>query len=232
MTGKILILAKSDDPEIRILFDALKKQTHFIARVIASADLKAKALMDFKPDLVFLDASADTESVFKELERLKKDEVTSDLPVIVAGEEEWFAAQADRLSSGIADIAVKPFRIREVLFRLTLAFRKTQKISDANLIRSEDLEIDVARYEVRIDGDKVDLTFTEYELLKFFASHPGQVFNRDVLLNKVWGYDYFGGARTVDVHVRRLRAKIETGSRRYIETVRNIGYRFTASDSD
>ena len=90
--------------------------------------------------------------------------------------------------------------------------------------------IDTARCEVTVAGRPVLLTFKEYELLRFLASNPGRVFSRDSLLNRVWGYDYFGGDRTVDVHVRRLRSKIEPLGYSFIETVRNIGYRFAKSD--
>jgi DNA-binding response OmpR family regulator len=87
--------------------------------------------------------------------------------------------------------------------------------------------IDLARCEVSIKGKPVQLTFKEYELLRFLASNRGRVFSRDAILNRVWGYDYYGGDRTVDVHIRRLRSKIEEASdQTYIETVRNIGYRF------
>ena len=86
--------------------------------------------------------------------------------------------------------------------------------------------IDIARCEVSVGGRLVMLTFKEYQLLKFLASNRGTVFTRDALLNKVWGYDFFGGDRTVDVHIRRLRSKIEDANHAFIETVRNIGYRF------
>jgi DNA-binding response OmpR family regulator len=88
------------------------------------------------------------------------------------------------------------------------------------------LEIDEERYEVRVEGTPVDLTFKEFELLRFLASRPGRVFTREVLLEQVWGYDYFGGARTVDVHIRRIRSKIEREGRIYIRTVRGVGYIF------
>ena len=94
------------------------------------------------------------------------------------------------------------------------------------MIRAGDLVIDLANCEVRVEGKIVELTFKEYELLKFLAKDRGRVFTREALLNKVWGYDYFGGDRTVDVHVRRLRSKIELSGQTFIETVRNIGYRF------
>ncbi|MBC7228830.1 MAG: response regulator transcription factor [Actinobacteria bacterium] len=88
------------------------------------------------------------------------------------------------------------------------------------------LEIDADRYEVRVDGVPVELTFKEFELLRFLASRPGKVFTREMLLEQVWGYDYFGGSRTVDVHVRRIRAKIEREGHTYIRTVRGVGYIF------
>ncbi len=91
------------------------------------------------------------------------------------------------------------------------------------------LEIDADRYEVRVDGMPVELTFKEFELLRFLASRPGKVFTREMLLEQVWGYDYFGGSRTVDVHVRRIRSKIEREGRVYIRTVRGVGYIFESA---
>jgi DNA-binding response OmpR family regulator len=93
------------------------------------------------------------------------------------------------------------------------------------VLRRGGVVIDLERYTVTVDGDVVDLTYKEYELLAFLAGSPGRPFTREALLDRVWGYDYYGGARTVDVHVRRIRSKIE-GRRQYIETVRNVGYRF------
>lgn len=92
------------------------------------------------------------------------------------------------------------------------------------------LVIDEDRYEVRVDGVPVELTFKEFELLRFLASRPGKVFTREVLLEQVWGYDYFGGARTVDVHIRRIRSKIEREGRTYIRTVRGVGYIFEPAE--
>jgi two-component system alkaline phosphatase synthesis response regulator PhoP len=94
------------------------------------------------------------------------------------------------------------------------------------IIRRGDLSIDVEMCEVSLGGNLVELTFKEYELLKFLATYPGRVHSRDVLLDRVWGYDYYGGDRTVDVHIRRLRSKIEDHNHTFIDTVRNVGYRF------
>jgi len=102
--------------------------------------------------------------------------------------------------------------------------------SDAEEICCGEMIIDLASCEVRLAGEPLDLTFREFELLKFLASNRGRAFTREVLLNRVWGYDYFGGDRTVDVHIRRLRSKTDSLDRPYIETVRNIGYRFRKND--
>jgi len=93
-------------------------------------------------------------------------------------------------------------------------------------VKYGDLVMDLANYTVHISGRPVELTYKEYELLRFLATNRGRVFTRETLLSKVWGYDFYGGARTVDVHVRRLRAKIEDRHTPFIETVRNVGYRF------
>ena len=97
-------------------------------------------------------------------------------------------------------------------------------------LKAGDIVIDLPRCEVSVSGRVVDLTFTEYELLKLLISEKGHVLTREVLLNKIWGYDYYGGDRTVDVHITRLRSKIEDPSHGFIETVRNIGYRIKAND--
>jgi two-component system, OmpR family, alkaline phosphatase synthesis response regulator PhoP len=130
------------------------------------------------------------------------------------------------MSLNIDDFFVWPGRQIEVQVRVRQALWRRAGLDPSHLIRSNDLVIDTANYKVYLGGDHVDLTYKEYELLRFLATNREKVFTREALLNRVWGYDYFGGARTVDVHIRRLRGKIETRSHTYIETVRNVGYRF------
>jgi DNA-binding response OmpR family regulator len=115
-------------------------------------------------------------------------------------------------------------RLRLVTGRL--AARSDGETPEPNVIRTGEVVIDEATYTTKIGGTALDLTFKEFELLKFLAQHPGRVFSRQQLLQEVWGYDYFGGTRTVDVHVRRLRAKLGTEHDALIGTVRNVGYRF------
>ena len=124
------------------------------------------------------------------------------------------------------DFAVAPFHAQELTVRLQRLLKHAVQQGDAQVLSFGDLVIDPSRYEVTQEGRRMDLTFKEYELLKFLATSAGKVFSREALLNHVWGYDYFGGTRTVDVHVRRLRSKIEDASTTFIETVRNVGYRF------
>ncbi|HEY78805.1 MAG TPA: response regulator transcription factor [Dehalococcoidia bacterium] len=133
------------------------------------------------------------------------------------------------VSLDIDDLIISPADNRELVLRIKrLLSKRNGNQGNGELITCDGLVIDLAKCEVMVDGNVVDLTFREYELLKFLASNRGRVYTRDALLNKVWGYDYYGGDRTVDVHIRRLRSKIEDAKRTFIETVRNIGYRFTS----
>jgi DNA-binding response OmpR family regulator len=143
------------------------------------------------------------------------------LPIIALAPLE----KLDSLNGYVDDFVVNPYNTKELATRAKRLIKKESDISTEQ-IRTAGIIIDPDKYEVYVDGRLVSLTFKEYELLKFLASHPGRVFTRDSLLNQVWSEDYFGGDRTVDVHIRRLRSKIEDPSHIYIETVRNIGYRF------
>ena len=126
----------------------------------------------------------------------------------------------------VDDFLIKPYDVRELILRIKRLLQRTNNKDSIESIRCGDLEIDLAKCEVTLEGKLLMLTFREYELLKFVTSIRGRVFTREALLNKVWGYDYYGGDRTVDVHIRRLRSKTEDSSHTFIETVRNIGYRF------
>ena len=128
------------------------------------------------------------------------------------------------------EVCFQPCTPEEVSLRLKLAILRNAPPQTSNIITRGDLAIDCDRYEVTIKGFKVDLTYKEYELLKYLASNPGRVFTRESLLRSVWEYDYFGGTRTVDVHIRRLRSKINDVSNHFIETQWNVGYRFRATD--
>ena len=129
-------------------------------------------------------------------------------------------------AANVDDFVLEPWDATEVATRAKRILRRSSLIDDNELIRCGDLIIDKGTCEVSISGKLIELTFKEYELLIFLASNRGRVFTREALLDRVWGYDYFGGDRTVDVHIRRLRSKIEDANHTFVETVRNIGYRF------
>lgn len=229
MNAKVLLISDSDD--LKLLQQALKSSPHFVSRQAAFKDIGPELIAKTKPDLLVVSA-ASMSGLLPACERIKADKTLAELPLFAVLEMKELSHASFQVPPGVYDVFSRPLRVDECVARLIMAYKKFHRITDKNVIVSGDLEIDVSRYEVRIGGEKVDLTYTEYQLLKFLASHPGQVFDRDALLNKVWGYEYFGGARTVDVHVRRLRSKIEIKKRAFIETVRNIGYKFIQPDSD
>ena len=131
-------------------------------------------------------------------------------------------------AGGVSDFVVRPVRPGELVARVEFALRRSGRAA-AEEIRVGALVINTARYEVKVAGRLVGLTLKEYELLKYLAAHRGRVFTREALLSSIWGYEYMGGTRTVDVHVRRLRMKLEPEAEELIETVRGVGYRFAAS---
>ena len=138
---------------------------------------------------------------------------------------------------GMDDVLLATAGPAEVEARLRLAIGRLAASRDpddpeAHVIRSGEVVVDDATYTAKLGGRALDLTFKEFELLKFLAQHPGRVFTRQQLLQEVWGYDYFGGTRTVDVHVRRLRAKLGPEHETLIGTVRNVGYRFVLPPAD
>jgi DNA-binding response OmpR family regulator len=176
------------------------------------------------PDAVLVDARRDLVLARRVLMALRA--TASAVPAIaIVTDGGWAAVSADW---GADDLLLHTAGPAEVEARLRLAIgRRSQSAAQLpDEIRSSGLVVNEATYSARMNGRSLDLTFKEFELLKFLAQHPGRVFTRAQLLQEVWGYDYFGGTRTVDVHVRRLRAKLGAENEALIGTVRNVGYRF------
>ncbi|MGJ5589937.1 winged helix-turn-helix transcriptional regulator [Micrococcus lylae] len=177
-------------------------------------------------DAVFVDARTDlsgARTVCTDLAAL-----AAHLPVVAVFHDAGLSAVSARWQ--VADILLTTAGPAEVEARLRLATARSgpQGGHEPDEIRAADLVVDAAGYTARVHGQPLNLTYKEFELLKFLAQHPGRVFSREQLLQEVWGYDYFGGTRTVDVHVRRLRAKLGPDHEQLISTVRNVGYRFDA----
>jgi DNA-binding response OmpR family regulator len=128
--------------------------------------------------------------------------------------------------TGFADFVLSPVDRTELRVRLGRLHSSAPGVTDDDIVRFRDLQLNTATYQATVGGEPRDLTFMEYELLRFLVENPGRVWSRDQILAKVWGYDYFGGSRTVDVHVRRLRSKLGEERSPWITTVRSVGYRF------
>ncbi len=193
------------------------------------ADVKAayEEALKRRPDVMILDFTSpkdfDAQMIFR---AFRKDRFLKGTPVFAILPEDGVRL-LDNLP-GLEDFIVTPFNGAEFVARVKAILKKVIPTDSDNLIKIGDLVIDVNRYEVLLNASKIELTFKEYELLKFLASNRGRVYSRDQLLNKIWGYDYYGGTRTVDVHIRRLRSKIEDRKHTFVETIRNIGYKFIA----
>ena len=180
-------------------------------------DLDPRAL----PHLAFLDLTALSRSAAQSLARQCR---ALELPVIALLPPDMLP-DLDALPH-ISDFLLAPPDPREAIARVKQALRRDSAPDQDDLIRAGSLVINPSTYEVSLRGRRVNLRFKEYELLRLLASNPGRVYSREALLSSVWGYDYFGGTRTVDVHIRRLRSKIENADHPLIETIWNVGYRF------
>lgn len=181
-----------------------------------------------RPDLILLDVMLPGMDGFDVCKEIKRNKETESIPVIM------LTAKGDEfdkilgLELGADDYITKPFSVRELLARIKVVFRRNIKENIQNILSFDNLVIDMDKHEVLKNGIIIDLTLKEFELLKLLVSNKGKVLTRDFLLDKIWGYEYYGETRTVDVHVRHLRQKIEDDDKnpRYIETVRGIGYKF------
>ncbi len=180
---------------------------------------------DYSPDVILLDLAAGAEDT--EVKRILQEAQTGLGAAVIAVIDPERPPGIDP-ALGLDDFLATTASPAELTLRLRQALWRRTGVDARNVLRCGDLEMDLANYTVHIAGQPVDLTYKEYELLRFLATSPDRVFNRETLLNKVWGYDFYGGSRTVDVHIRRLRSKIEDRHHTFIETVRNVGYRFRA----
>ena len=226
MVGNILIVGDQNKQGLE-LKDALKKETHFTSHLVPKNGISANAVSEKSPDIIVINPKSTYFEIMDFYYSLKKEPQTQDTPIVLLMDEAEMKS-AD-LPSGIQEVLYRPLRTAEAVARIQLLFKRIHKVDQKNTIQRGKITIDVAKYEIKVGDKKIDLTFTEFQLLKFLCTNPGTVFTREILLNKVWGYEYYGGTRTVDVHIRRLRSKIEGKSATFIETVRNIGYKFISN---
>ncbi len=213
-----------DDSSIREIEVYTLKSTGFEARGFADGKALYKALENETPNLIILDIMLPDADGVEILKRLKSDRRTKDIPVIMATAKGMEYDKIQSLDLGADDYLVKPFGMLEMVSRIRAVLRRcTSSISDS-LLTAGGVTLNTAERTVSVDGQRVMLTYKEFELLKLFMSHEGLVYTREQLFATVWGEDYFGESRTVDMHIRTLRKKIEPYGN-LIETVRNVGYR-------
>jgi DNA-binding response OmpR family regulator len=217
----LLLIIASETKEIKELAQGLSRAGFDF--FIASRENAEDKFAERRPDVVLWQTEGkenpDIKSVlFEDIEEEERP------PVIALVAREKLPTISPE--TNFSDFIVSPFDGWELVLRIKRLLRTDSGTEENGFIKAGDLVIDTAKAEILVRGNRVELTYREYELLCFLASSPGRVFSREALLNKVWGYDYYGGDRTVDVHIRRLRSKIEIGELTFIETVRNIGYRF------
>ncbi len=177
--------------------------------------------------IVSATAGSDLEQALRFCRAIRNGDINVDSVLLLANGGQLM--ELDPREDLFDDFCIHPFHPIEFETRLQHVFRKSGSSDDVDLIEYGPLAMNLETYQAIIEGRPLDLTYMEYELLKFLAAHPGKVFTRETLLNRVWGYDYYGGARTVDVHVRRLRAKLGEEHANLIQTIRSVGYSFGRS---
>ena len=216
---------------------SIRERLHFnLARagseVLEAADGQAalQQASDEQPDLILLDIMLPGMDGFEVCRALKSDAQLSRIPVIMLTARDEEIDKVLGLELGADDYAVKPFSTRELIARIKAVLRRSAPSQpQQNKLAAGSLRMDFSAYEAFAAGQKLALTPKEYELLKLFVTNPGRAFSRDELLEKVWGYEYYGDTRTVDVHIRHLRAKLmaaDAALGEAIGTVRGVGYRF------
>ena len=219
-----MIWCVEDDASIRDIEVYALTTTGFEAMGFEDGDSFWQALQSRQPELVVLDVMLPGKDGVTLLKMMKDSEQFRDIPVIMATAKGTEYDKIQSLDLGADDYLVKPFGIMEMVSRVKAVLRRCKRSGGNNLLRIGDLVLNSNEHTVSIQGQRVNLTYKEYELLHLFLSQPGTAFSREQLLSSVWNTEYLGETRTVDMHIRTLRQKL--GDYGYlIETVRNVGYR-------
>ena len=226
----IRICIVEDDESIRQL---LKLTLENFQYEIVDFDNGADAheyLLNHKVDLAILDLMLPRMNGYEILKQMRQKKLNKETPVIILSAKDQEVDKIMGLDLGADDYMTKPFSVLELAVRIRTLLRRTKKESDT--IEQGILRIDVDQRIVHVQDQVVELTFKEFELLKYLTSNAGRAISREELLNQVWGYDFVGETRTLDVHINSLRKKLGPIGRNYIKSVRQLGYRFSTGDSN
>lgn len=222
-----MIWCVDDDNTIRDIEVYTLIQTGFEAKGFADGLSVLKALKTEKPELILLDIMLPGKDGIEVLKEIRNNSATRKIPVIMATAKGAEMDKIQGLDTGADDYLVKPFGVMEMVSRIKAVLRRCQDTDNADALTVGEITLNEQAHFVTVCGEKVSLTFKEFEILKLFMRHPGVVFSRDRLLSEVWGIDYLGESRTVDMHIKTLRQKLGSAGS-YIETVISVGYKMEA----
>ena len=222
-----LIYIVEDDINIREIERYALKNSGFEVEEFDNGKDFFQRVSEQAPSLMLLDIMLPGEDGLEILSRVRKNPATEKTPVIMVTAKTTEIDKVRGLDMGADDYISKPFGVMELISRVKALLRRTEKEDDGDTLACGSIEIDNKRHSVTVQGETCELTFKEFELLKLLLESKGKVLSRNYLLDKIWGYDYYGETRTVDVHIRYLRKKIENpdSNEKYIETIRGIGYK-------
>lgn len=219
-----LIYIVEDDKNILEIESFALKNSGYDIRGFVTAKEFYKALNDFLPDLILLDIMLPDEDGLSILKKLRSDVKTKSLPIILVTAKTTEIDKVKGLDSGADDYMTKPFGVMELISRVKALLRRALAgASDASVYEFMEIVMDVDKRLITVSGETCDLTYKEYELLKLFMANPGIVIKRERILEKIWGTDFEGESRTIDMHIKNLRQKLKTAGK-YIKTIRNVGY--------
>ena len=222
-----MIWCVEDDASIRDIEVYALQSTGYEAKGFEDGTSFLKEVKNQKPELVVLDVILHGIDGITRLQRLKEDPETREIPVVMATAKGAEYDKIQGLDLGADYYLTKPFGVMEFVSCVKAVLRRCQPRQVEHLLKTGGLIVNIDEHTVTIDGERITLTYKEFELLRLFLSHPGMAFTRDQLFNEVWGMDYCGDTRTVDMHIRTLRQKLKDYGE-LIETVRNVGYRLEA----
>jgi len=227
---KKLIFLVEDDPHIQELIRYNLEENGFATKTFASGEAFLKESVNLTPNLYLLDIMLPDIDGLELCRRIRQNPDLRKIPIIMLTAKGEEFDKVLGLELGADDYITKPFGVRELIARIKVALRRQLEdlANEGEILKSGKISLDLARHEVWKGQQPIALTYKEFELLKLLLVNKGKVLSRDLLLEKIWGFDYDGETRTVDVHVRFLRQKLEDNANLpvYIETVRGIGYRF------
>lgn len=221
--ARVLVVG-NNERELLSLAASVAGLSHFV-KSAWDEDSLADAVANGSPDLVILDIRQGDSGLDASKNLIASYDQVAEAPRLAVVEMPDVPGLQSRY---LDDFILSPFETTELALRVTRILNRSQKLRSGQVLGCEGLQIDTESFEVTVDQRQLSLTFKEFELLRFLAAHPGRVHTREALLNQVWGYEYFGGLRTVDVHVRRIRAKLGAKHENLIQTVHGVGYKFVA----